>query len=57
MLQDVCFELRGIPILDRGRVLARGTRQQTLKGETISRLFGHRCQLTFKGGRYSLHFH
>jgi iron complex transport system ATP-binding protein len=55
-VEEITSAYEGVLILDRGRVLARGRRQQTLKGETISRLFGHRCQLTFKGGRYSLHF-
>jgi iron complex transport system ATP-binding protein len=55
-VEEITSAYEGVLSLDRGRVLARGKRQQTLKGETISRLFGHRCQLTFKGGRYSLHF-
>ena len=55
-VEEITDAYRGVLILDRGRVLASGDRQQTLKGETISRLFGHRCALTFRAGRYSLHF-
>jgi iron complex transport system ATP-binding protein len=55
-VEEITDAYRGVLILDRGRVLACGGRQQTLKGETISRLFGHRCALTFRRGRYSLHF-
>ena len=55
-VEEITGAYGGILILDGGRVLACGGRRQTLKGETISRLFGHRCQLTFRGGRYSLHF-
>jgi len=55
-VEEITAAYGGVLILDCGRVVACGERQQTLKGETISRLFGHRCQLTFRGGRYSLHF-
>jgi iron complex transport system ATP-binding protein len=55
-VEEITDAYRGVLVLDRGRVLACGRRQQTLNEEMISRLFGHRCQLTFRGGRYSLHF-
>jgi iron complex transport system ATP-binding protein len=55
-VEEITQAYGGVMILDKGRVLARGGRRQTLRGETISRLFGHRCALTFRAGRYSLHF-
>ena len=55
-VEEITGAYEGVLILDGGRVLACGQRRQTLTGETISRLFGHRCALTFRGGRYSLHF-
>ena len=55
-VEEITGAYEGVLILDRGRVLACGGRRQTLKEEMISRLFGHRCALTFRGGRYSLHF-
>ena len=55
-VEEITEAYGGVLILDRGRVLACGGRQRTLRGETISRLFGHRCALTFRAGRYSLHF-
>jgi len=55
-VEEITGAYEGVLILDRGRVLACGGRQQTLKEQMISRLFGHRCALTFSAGRYSLHF-
>jgi iron complex transport system ATP-binding protein len=56
-VEEITAAYEGVLILERGRVLACGGRQQTLEEDMISRLFGHRCRLTFRGGRYSLHFH
>ena len=55
-VEEITGAYEGVLILDRGRVMACGGRKQTLKEEMISRLFGHRCTLSFRGGRYSLHF-
>jgi iron complex transport system ATP-binding protein len=55
-VEEITEGYEGVMILDRGRVLASGERKQTLSAETISRLFGHRCALTFGSGRYSLQF-
>lgn len=55
-VEEITGAYEGVLILDGGRVLACGGRRQTLKEQMISRLFGHRCTLTFRGGRYSLHF-
>lgn len=55
-VEEITAAYEGVLILERGRVLACGQRRQTLSAETISRLFGHRCSLNFREGRYSLHF-
>jgi iron complex transport system ATP-binding protein len=55
-VEEITEAYEGVLILNGGKVLACGDRQQTLTADTISRLFGHRCFLTFEGGRYSLHF-
>lgn len=55
-VEEITSAYEGILILDSGRVLACGPREQTLTTEAISDLFGHRCRLTFEADRYSLHF-
>jgi len=55
-VEEITSAYEGVLILDGGRVLACGLREQTLTAEAISNLFGHRCRLTFEDDRYSLQF-
>lgn len=55
-VEEITAAYQGVLILEAGGVLASGSRETTLKSETISRLFGHRCRLGFKAGRYNLEF-
>jgi len=55
-VEEITSAYEGVLILDGGRVLACGPREQTLTTEAISNLFGHRCRLTFGADRYSLQF-
>jgi iron complex transport system ATP-binding protein len=55
-VEEITSAYEGVLILDGGRVLACGPREQILTTETISKLFGHRCRLTFEVDRYSLQF-
>jgi iron complex transport system ATP-binding protein len=55
-VEEITSAYEGVLILDGGRVLACGSREQTLTTEAISNLFGHRCRLTFGADRYSLQF-
>ena len=43
-------------VLEDGRVLAGGSREEVLTPGTVKRLFGDRCRLHTRGGRYFLSF-
>ncbi len=43
-------------VLEDGRVLAGGSREEVLTPGTVKRLFGERCRLHTRGGRYFLSF-
>jgi iron complex transport system ATP-binding protein len=55
-VEEITAAYEGVLILNAGKVLARGPREQILTEEAISRLFSHRCSLVFADGRYSLRF-
>ncbi len=55
-VEEITSAYEGVLILNGGRVLACGPREQTLTAEAVSNLFGHRCRLTFEADRYALQF-
>lgn len=55
-VEEIMREYDGVLILDKGRRVACGSRQETLRPELISRIFGKGCRISMNGGRYSLSF-
>ncbi len=55
-VEEITAGYHGVLVMDRGRIVACGPLQETLRTPVLRRIFGEGCRVVSSGGQYSLRF-
>ena len=55
-VEEIVPGFQRVLVLDGGRARAQGSRDDVMGGEEITRVYGERCRIEYREGRYSMRF-
>jgi iron complex transport system ATP-binding protein len=55
-VEEIIADFEWMLVLAAGRARAQGRREEVMGGPEIGRIYGKRCRIECRGGRYSMHF-
>ena len=55
-VEEIISGFEWMLVLAGGKARAQGKREEVMQGPGIARVYGERCRIEYRGGRYSMHF-